>query len=77
MSADNRARDVVLIDKANGIVHITAGTDRVPGVGLISSSDLGGEPTSAAVRDVDIYLTLLLETQDSSPISHVVRLRRH
>jgi hypothetical protein len=76
VSTGNAAQDVVLIDAANGIVHITSQTDRVPVVGLISSTDLGGEPTSAAVRDGVMYLTLILDNQDSSPTSHVVRLRR-
>jgi len=76
LSAGNGAGHVVLIDNGRGVVHISVQADRTPAVGLISSIDLGGEPTSAASRGGEIYLSLFMPDANSSPISQILRLRQ-
>ena len=78
-SAGRGSGDIVLIDKANGVVQIASRIDRALSMGLISSTALGGEPTSATSQDGerdDIYISLIVARPNSSPTSQILRLRR-
>jgi hypothetical protein len=72
--------NVIAVDENGEVFSIIADAAGVAAPERLSTTDLGGTPTSAALHTegarTDIYLAVPVESRDSYPSSQILRLRR-
>lgn len=79
-SMNQAPANVIVVDENGAVFSIIADAAGVTAAEQLSTNDLGGAATSAALHTEgvrnEIYLALTVETRDSDPSSQILRLRR-